>query len=122
MGVLSVNDLKDGMVLASEARNKHGNILLKKGDTLEEKHITLFKSWGITEADIEGVDREEVEKREMEELSPEIIASVERELKDLFSEFGDNHLMEELQRVTKKFKLKKAAEETCGPRSENKQS
>ena len=122
MGVLSVNDLKDGMVLASEARNKHGNILLKKGDTLEEKHITLLKSWGITEADIEGVDRDQIEKREMEGLSPELIASVERELKDLFSEFGDNHLMEELQRVTKKFKLKKAAEETCGPRSENKQS
>jgi len=121
MGVLSVNDLKDGMVLASEVKNKHGNILLKKGDALKEKQITLLKSWGITGADIEGVDREEVEKREMEELSPEIIASVERELKDLFSEFGDNSLMEELYRVTKKFKLRKAVEETCGPSSENKQ-
>ncbi len=121
MGVLSINDLKDGMALASEVKNKHGNILLKKGDMLSEKHILLLKSWGITEADIEGVDRGQVEKREMEELSPELIASVEGELKDLFSDFGDNPLMEELYRVTKKFKLKKAVEKTCGSRSENKQ-
>ena len=121
MGVLSVNDLRDGMVLASEVKNKHGNVLMKKGDILSEKHIMLLKSWGIAEADIEGVDRDQLEKREIEELSPELIASVEGELKDLFSDFGDNPLMEELYRVTKKFKLKKAVEETCGPSSENKQ-
>ena len=121
MGVLSVNDLRYSMVLANEVKNKHGNVLMKKGDVLKEKHITLLKSWGITEADIEGVDRDQLEKREMEALSLALIASVEGELKDLFSEFGDNSLMEELYRVTKKFKLKKAVEETCGPRSENKQ-
>lgn len=121
MGVLSVNDLRDGMVLASEVKNKHGNVLMKKGNILSEKHIMLLKSWGIAEADIEGVDRDQLEKREIEELSPELIASVEGELKDLFSDFGDNPLMEELYRVTKKFKLKKAVEETCGPSSENKQ-
>jgi len=119
MGVLSINDLKDGMVLAHEVRNKHGNTLLKRGDTLSEKHIMLLKSWGITEADIEGFDRDQVEKEEMEDLSTGVIASIEQELQDLFTDFGDNPLMEELYRVTKKFKLKKAVEETSEPSSEN---
>ncbi len=119
MGLLSVNDLKDGMVLSTEIRNKHGNVLLKKGDTLSKKHIMLFKSWGITEADIEGVDKNQVEKREQEALSTDVMASIEKELKDLFRDFGDNPLMEELYRVTKKFKMKKAVEPTHDPSSEN---
>ena len=119
MVLLSVNDLKDGMVLSTEVKNKHGNVLLKKGDTLSEKHIMLLKSWGITEADIEGVDKDQVEKKEKEALSTDAMASIEKELKDLFSDFGDNPLMEELYRVTKKFKMKKAVEQTHDSSSEN---
>lgn len=114
MGVLSVNDLEDGMVLASDVSNKHGNVLLKKGDMINEKQIMLLKSWGITKADIKGVDRDQVEKREMEELSTDLIASIEKDLKDLFPSFGDNPLMEELYRVTKKFKMKRAMDKTHG--------
>lgn len=112
MGVLSVNDFKDGMVLAREVMNKHGNILLRKGDTLNEKHIMLLKSWGIAEADIEGIDRDQVEKREMGDLSTDVLASIEQELQDLFPDFGDNLLMKELYRVIKKFKMKQAIEQT----------
>ena len=119
MGLLSVNDLKDGMVLSTEVRNKHGNVLLKKGDTLSEKHIMLLKSWGITEAGVEGVDKDQVEKKEKEALSTDVMASIEKELKDLFRDFGGNPLMEELYRVTKKFKMKKAVEQTHDSSSEN---
>jgi len=112
MGVLSINDLKGGMVLASDVSNKHSNILLKKGDMLNGKNIILLKSWGITEVDIEGVDRDQVEKKEMEGFSTDIMESIEKELKDLFPSFIDNPLMEELYRVTKRFKVKKAVEKT----------
>ena len=119
MGLLSVNDLKDGMVLSTEVRNKHGNVLLKKGDTLSEKHIMLLKSWGITEAGIEGVDKDQVEQKEKEALSTDVMASIEKELNDLFPDFGDNPLMEELYRVTKKFKMKKSVEQMHDSSSEN---
>ena len=119
MGVLSVNDLKEGMVLASEIKNRHGNVLLQKGDALEEKHIMRLKSWGITEVDIEGVDRDQVEKREMEVLSSDLIASVEEELDGLFPDYGDNALMKEVYRVVKKCKLKKVAEESSAGSNEN---
>jgi len=120
MGVLSVNDLKGGMVLAREVTNKHGNILLERGDVMDEKHIMLLKSWGVTEVDIEGVDREQVEKKEMEELSPDLIATIEEELKGLFPDFGDNSIMKELYRVIRKFKIKHAVEQPHGCSSETK--
>ena len=114
MGVLSVNDLKDGMVLASEVKNKHGNILLKKGNMLSEKHIMLLKSWGITKADIVSVDKEQVEKRKIEELSSDLMISIEEGLKGLFPDDGDNPLMQEIYRIVKKFRMKQAMEQTGG--------
>lgn len=40
------------MVLASGAKNQHGQMLLAAGTALEEKHVRILKSWGVVEADI----------------------------------------------------------------------
>ena len=72
----------------------------------------LLKSWGITKADIKDFDREQVEEKEKEALSSDVIESIGKELKDLFPDFDDNPLMEELYRVVKKFKMKLAVEQT----------
>ena len=82
MGLIHAKDLKKDMVLACEVSNKHGNTLLEKGETLSEKHIMLLKSWGITEADIEGFDRGQVEERERETLSTAVVESIEEDLKN----------------------------------------
>ena len=44
--------LAEGMVLAADIKNKHGNILIKEGNTLTAKHVQLMKAWGVTEADV----------------------------------------------------------------------
>ena len=110
MGLIHVKDLKKDMILACEVSNKHGNTLLEKGDTLSEKHIMLLKSWGITEADIEGFDRGQVEEREREALSTAVAESIEEDIKNLFPDFGDNPLMHELCRVVRKFNIKQSSE------------
>ena len=110
MGLIHVKDLKKGMVLACEVSNKHGNTLLEKGDMLSERHIMLLKSWGITEADIEGFDKAQVEERERETLSTAVAESIEEDLKNLFADFGDNPLMNELYRVVRKFNIKQSSE------------
>ena len=108
MGVLNINDLKEGMVLAADVKNRHEDLLLKKGGELTKKDILILKTWGITEADVEGIDKVEVEKQEMQSLSSPIIASLERELTELFPAFDDNPVMAEIRRIVKKFKLKQA--------------
>ncbi len=106
MGVLNINDLKPGMVLADDVTNKHDNVLLGKGNQLNEKHIGVLKAWGVTEVNVEGVDREQVDREEAEGLPPEAVASVEQELKGSFPDFEDNPLMQEIYRVVKKLKMK----------------
>jgi hypothetical protein len=40
------------MVLASGAKNHHGQMLLAEGTTLEERHMRIFQSWGVSEVDV----------------------------------------------------------------------
>ena len=108
MGLLHINDIKEGMVLAADVMNRHGTILLKAGSALSAKEILILKTWGITEIDVEGVDRDKVQQGEMESLSPEVLEKIEGELAELFPEIADNQIMQELFRITRKFKLKDA--------------
>ena len=108
MGVLHINDLKEGMVLAENVKNRHADVLLPEGRHLTAKDILTLKTWGITEADVEGIDRDKVEKSEMESLPPSVIASIEKEVADLFPEVKDNPVMQEIYRIARKFKLKQA--------------
>ncbi len=112
MGILNINDLKPGMVLAQAALNRHGTVILGEGSVLTEKHINSFKTWGVTEADIEGVDSEQVVKKEMEALSDDIVESIERELEEFFPPFEANPVMGEIYKIVKKIRLRQAANQT----------
>ena len=108
MGVLNIDDLKDGMVLADNLLNKHGNMLIKKGTTLSEHNIIPLKAWGVTEINVVGVDQKQVDQEETQTLPAEVIDSIEKELKMFFPYIGGDLVMEEIYRVVKKFRLKQA--------------
>jgi hypothetical protein len=108
MGILHINDLKEGMVLAQDVKNRHGDVLLPEGSPLTAKDILILKTWGISEADVDGIDRDKVEKSDMESLPPSVIASIEKELAELFPKVSDNPLMQEIHRIARKSKLKQA--------------
>lgn len=114
MGALNINDIKAGMVLAEDVRNRHGIILLKKGRILSERDITVLKTWGITGADIKDIDRDQVVKEEMKALPNDVVESIEKKLNEFFPPFGDNPVMEEIYRIVKKLRLKEALAQTHG--------
>jgi len=118
MGLVNVSNLKDGMMVLTPVSNKHGNVLLKTGDTLTEKNIVLLKSWGITEVDIESSDRHQAEETANDALSPETMAAIDKEVQEMFPEFEDNPLMEKLYGIIKKAKHKSAVENIPGQNNE----
>ena len=118
MGMLNINDLKAGMVLAQSAVNRHGVVILAEDNILTEKHINYFKSWGISEVDIKDSDCDQVIKQAMETLSNDVVESIERELDELFPPFEDNPVMEKIYKIVKKVSLKRAANQTNGSTDE----
>jgi len=110
MGILNINDLKEGMTLAADVKNKHGNIMIRQGMTLSEKHIMLLKAWGIAEADVDGFNREQLHEDEMKTVSPEVIEVIEKELHEFFPPLEGDEIMSEIYRITKKLKIKQVME------------
>ena len=49
---IKIQQLKPGMSLSSDVKDRSGRTLLRAGATLEEKHLKVFMTWGITEVEV----------------------------------------------------------------------
>ncbi|MBP9027823.1 MAG: HDOD domain-containing protein [Aminivibrio sp.] len=56
MGRVSVNNLREGMVLEEDLSAPNGRFILGRGAALKENHIRMFKIWGVTGASVEGAE------------------------------------------------------------------
>lgn len=83
MGRLSVDNLEEGMVLGDDVKSG-SQILLAKGVKLTNKHINIFKSWGISLVDIDGACEEKLTNIKLSQLSPEDRENFEKKLKEKF--------------------------------------
>jgi hypothetical protein len=100
VSTITVNDLRPGMVLNSDAVHSNGRVLLRGGAVLEDIHIKTFKSWGLVSVEIEGITQEQVESVALNDLNPSIIAAVRDELSYQFRHADITHpVIGELHRL-----------------------
>ncbi|MBF0380465.1 MAG: hypothetical protein HQL69_05565 [Magnetococcales bacterium] len=52
MAIKRVVDVDPGMVLASDAMDMSGRMLLAAGKEITAKHLKIFRTWGVPEVDI----------------------------------------------------------------------
>jgi HD-like signal output (HDOD) protein len=52
MGIVRIDDLVAGMVLAGDLTGSGGRMLLPEGVELQETHLKTLKAWGVTEVDV----------------------------------------------------------------------
>ena len=83
MGQINTENLEEGMVLLSDV--KSGNqILLAKGVSLTNKHINIFKSWGVSSVEVEGGSEQDLTNQKIQELSPAEKKRLEADLTERF--------------------------------------
>lgn len=100
MGCLGVEFLEPGMVLAQDVRAGTGVVLLGAGVEITERHIQIFRSWGVNEVDVEGGDREALNTEILLKLDVEKRAQIEGELDRLFQHNDPRDpVIEELRHV-----------------------
>lgn len=88
------------MVLARDVRGSNGMVLLGAGAELNERHIGIFRSWGIAEVEIKGAAQDTFNTEILTKLDVEQRQQIEREL-DLLFQHNDLHdpVIEELRRI-----------------------
>lgn len=102
MGRIGVGALKTGMVLAEDVKDGNGRMLLNAGVSLTDKHLRIFKIWGVSEVDVEGVSREAVDQEEVADIDPALLAAVEAYQAERFrhNDTGLDHVAELLRYCT----------------------
>ena len=106
MAKLNVNDLQPGMVLNSPVMTPMGAVLLNQGVMINDKHINIFKKWGIWEIDIQGLTDQEADAENEKKLTPEEIEKIHQILAEHFITPTDHPVMNEIFRVMKKIKIR----------------
>ena len=87
MNSVKIKLIREGMVTATEVKDRMGRILLTSGKTITSKHLKVFKTWGITEINIVSAQGStfDAEKKEQKIL---VKPSIIKELDNLF-QFAD---------------------------------
>ncbi len=110
MGRLNLDEISPGMILASDVLDRSGRVLLKTGLQVTEKHLTILKQWGITDADILGVDRDEINAKTIESFDKDVLTACETEKRELFHHADMAHpINQELFRLSVLRSMKRKA-------------
>jgi hypothetical protein len=84
MGTLHIDSISEGMILATDIHDRSGRLLLNEGAVLSQRHIRMLMTWGVSEADIAGIDSQEGDSAITDEIDPEKLRNAEVELRPLF--------------------------------------
>jgi hypothetical protein len=115
MGLISVNDIKPGMKLAAEVKDRSGRTLLAAGQEITEKHLKIFKTWGVTDANIEGASQEDMVSQEMVSVDPELARQAEESVLARFRHAGTTHAaLKELARLATMRRVREMSEGNHG--------
>lgn len=91
MGQVHIDNLEEGMLLATDTHDRNGRLLLTQGTELTSRHIRMFMTWGITQVDILDHEAPLAQTTVGEEIEPEIMQKAEIELTQQFRKINLNH-------------------------------
>ena len=89
MPFLSIDQLKPGMVLATDVTDANGRLLLSEGKSIAPKHLNIFKMWGVPEVQIASDDGSE--NAAAPAVNPDALRRVAESLKPAFAQNDLTH-------------------------------
>jgi hypothetical protein len=84
MGLVAIDNLSPGMSLTSDVHDRNGRLLLGAGAELTDKHIYIFRTWGVVEVDILGVETDDESLAPSDTIDPDVLAAAAAEVGPLF--------------------------------------
>lgn len=92
MALIHIDNLIPGMVLTRNVCDRSGRLLLPAGAELTGKHFSLFRMWGILEAEVAGDSATADGETAAEEVrDPELYAAARDHVQRLFVHNDPEH-------------------------------
>ena len=96
-----IDSLDPGMMLAEDVRDRSGRLLLGAGDVLLDKHIKIFRTWGVTEVSVVGNYPDGIAPQVSNDIDPNVLTEMEENLKPRVLHTDLDHpVMKELLRLS----------------------
>ncbi len=77
---IPIENLKEGMVFSNSIINKYGQVLISAGTLFNLKHLSLFRTWGISAVSVHYANDNVIDESENEELKKLAIERLKRRL------------------------------------------
>ena len=97
MITVDLEEYKPGMILAESVYSRQDVLLLKEGTELTERKVWILKSWGISKVSVEGEQDEDINSDKIKESKA--METINKELKEKFSDVLEDPVMEEIMNV-----------------------
>lgn len=91
MGKVAIENIEAGMILAGDVHDRSGRLLLGSGAELTRKHLVIFRTWGVLEADIAGLGSDEAASQIPADVDLLELAAAEETLIPLFRHTNRSH-------------------------------
>jgi hypothetical protein len=104
VGILKIDELRPGMILAEPVVNQSGALLLEKDTSLTKRRIWTLKAWGINKVSVKGKSKAGGKTAIETELG--IKESIEKELRAKFEDTIDDPVMETIMNAAARQLLK----------------
>ena len=95
---ITIQRVKPGMKIIKPVHNLQGVALLQEGVVLNEKYISILRSWGIPEVYIEGGEETPDDRKAKRREAFKITKDIERK----FAGVIKNKIMDEIMSIAKK--------------------
>jgi len=79
------------MILSSDVKDRGGRALLKAGVELSEKHLKIFKTWGITHIEVESDETTTTSLQAIINAHPELEAAAQQAAENQFRHTDPDH-------------------------------
>lgn len=116
MATIKLKSLRPGMVNAEDVKDINGRIILPKNQKLTDKHLKIFKKWGVNRVIVKDKREKEVTKDKRispnqfsfpSEIPQDLILKAEKACSELFRFNNIEHpVINECYRISIGYKIK----------------
>lgn len=91
MALLGIDSLTPGMKVAKDVVEASGQVLLRAGTEVAEKHLRVLRSWGIQQVEIEGPKPPDNEDLLLARATPAMVDRAQAFVADRFRHADPTH-------------------------------
>lgn len=103
--LVKLDEIKPGMVLEKDVANLQGAVLLRKGSEISERHLNIFKTWGVSSIFIkEELSAADLGGRSPADVAQSEVLAAEKVINEKYAPYADDEIMQGIRAQAVKYR------------------